>query len=210
MVAKKTKKKSAKATKVVKKKPTKRGKPARRVGQERRHSNGKVQRRATFKPRKKKVPKNRTPLQRHEDSCKVCRSPLRADIEEAYSEGMSPLDIACDKRFKKFLKEDRSPVYRHVKAFKLDKGRDDSTLKKIRILLERAKLGNRKVSDPLLGQLLKLEAQITGELVERSHIEGEIGLRLTTDEVVNKRLKNLHERLAGGQKITVGKLEDAK
>ena len=154
-------------------------------------------------PKKKRVRKKnpnpaRSSIKRHQDLCKVCKHQEREEIERRFLEGESIYEIADD------FNVDYWTIDRHTKAYRLQDKRDHSTLKKVRRIIDRAKLGKRKVSDPLVAKALEIEAKVTGVLVERHRhdFKGQIDVKTATE----RQMKNLRKRLG----IVEEKIEDTK
>ena len=143
--------------------------------------------------RRKSAKKRLTPQEVHAAQCPVCKHKKLKEIEDRYLEGESPQDLSEDPTITGKLS--RHTIWNHAKVFGLDKRRDNSTLKIVQRIIARAKINTRTVSDQLLSKCLELQSKLKGEIVERLKHEGEIGLKLTTDEVVDKRMKNLKKRL---------------
>lgn len=144
------------------------------------------------KPEKPKAAKKKASvkglgnLARHSGICKVCHHVELADIEQMYLDGYSTYAVSAN-----FKGVSPTNVLNHVRAFQLDKKRDNSTLTKCRRILDKAKIGVRKPSDALIGKCLELESKITGELVERKRHEGKVEVEIDLSKQVDNRVNNL-------------------
>jgi hypothetical protein len=126
----------------------------------------------------------------HSAKCKLCKHPERKAIEESYLGGDSAYDIEIE-----YPGIDHACVYAHVKMFGLDDKRDNSSLTKIRKLLERAGTKRIKLTEGSVVKLIELQAKITGELIERHKSDTKMTLDLT--EAVQRRIDRVLAAVPG-------------
>ena len=125
-------------------------------------------------------------IDRHRRLCKVCKHPELAEIEEDY---INWLDVAtiCKK-----YGVARDNVYRHVRAFNLDKKRDENYKGYLTRIQERSlKASKTNASDGI--NAAKLKAQIDGKLVEKREVTNKADeeLKELLDKLGNLDLRQL-------------------
>lgn len=132
-----------------------------------------------------------TTLQKqHASKCKLCKHPERKAIEESYLSGDSAYEIEIE-----YPGIDHACVYAHVKMFGLEDKRDNSSLTKIRKLLERAGTKRIKLTESSVVKLIELQAKITGELIERHKNDTKMTLDLT--EAVQRQVNRVLSAVPG-------------
>lgn len=141
----------------------------------------------------KRVP-SRNKKTRHESHCNICKHKDRKEIEAEYLMGLSPYEIV-----KNFSGISVKSVYAHASATGLDKKRDNTTLPKVRRLIDRANIERMPIAQirAIVPQLLKLEAQLSGELVEKQEVKGKIGVEIGVSERVQKRVDRILQNIPG-------------
>lgn len=138
-------------------------------------------------PAKKKTTEQ-VSIDRHKRLCGICKHPKRAKIETMFEEGYSPYEIAD-----KIKNVKVNQVYRHVHAFNLDDKRLLGTLKNVRIIIDRARLHNREITNAMLLKALEIEAKASGELIDK--FEGQIDLQISMDKQLQEIVKRMLTRL---------------
>ncbi len=124
---------------------------------------------------------------RHKKQCKLCKHPEAKEIERQYLLGSSPYELEVD-----FPGVPVQSIYNHAEMFDLAKKRDNSTLTKIRKILDRAQICKMQITPQLVSKCLELEAKISGELIERTEVETTINLTsLSNDELRNRLVEHL-------------------
>ena len=141
-----------------------------------------------------------TKRKQHVAMCSLCKHVDCKEIERAYLDGTSPYQIELD-----YPGVSAKCVYGHAKMLGLDKKRDNSTLTKVRRILDRANVGKLKISEALVGKCLELEAKITGEMVNKHQHEGELKHKHNIENSVKRRLDRIISAIPG-----VGELDDGE
>lgn len=101
---------------------------------------------------------------RHKGNCTICKSSSCKELEDRYMDGESVYDLQREMKF------DNKTIYAHVKAFGLDKKRDNSTLNLVNRLISKVDIAKLGLNVKTYVSALQLRAKLKGEIVDKQEI----------------------------------------
>jgi len=123
---------------------------------------------------------------KHRAICSICKRDDCALIEEDYLTGASVGELL------RRWKMQRRNWERHCAFFRLRERRDYSSRRMIHRMLDRVNLENVDVDNPqLLLGILRLNAQIGGELTEKVELGGGVDVRVQAETLVQNLIKKI-------------------
>jgi hypothetical protein len=156
----------------------------------------KPRRRTAKQERAESLRRDHTFLTMHKAQCSICKHPQFKEIEAAYLEGQSMVDITFAYGMK-----DTQPLVRHVQAFKLRTLREAKAAKSSRLLARHIlSLCRFNADNPpnketvLLAMRMQHEAEMA-ELPKKLHLSGSIETKLVLIPAAEEMARNILLRM---------------
>lgn len=133
----------------------------------------------------------------HKGNCTICKSPLCKELEARYIDGEGVYDLQREMGF------DNKTIYLHVKAFSLDKKRDNSTLNLVNRLISKVDITKLDVNIKTYVAALQLRAKLKGEIVDKQEIDDKSNAKYKSTKQLDAEIIEIINESEGSDRAAV-------